>query len=159
MNGEEKKMKGLTVGIAAVILIVGIVIGFFSGTAVGKSEGMRAAEERYAVLAEIAFPELSTDYSVTGTVTKIYGAAITLSTESGGVIQSFFGGTREVSVNVTASTTLSLTDYSTIATTGAPATREITLDEVNEGDTITARSAKPIEGAGEFDAVAIELVR
>ncbi len=143
---------------AVVFLVVGLLIGFWSGSAWSKQAGRTAAEKQLMPLVNLAFPKPPADIrSLTGAVNSVYGATINLEIDDPADYLPHLDGapraTQTRFANVTPDTKF------VVVSGGQVTTKPFSLSDLKPSDIITVRSGSNIREAQKFDVMEIDVVK
>lgn len=145
---ENKKI----VTVSAIFLVIGLLIGFWGGSTVGKTN----AERELLPLVNLAFPKPGDDIrSFTGTVMGIFGATISIEIDDPADYLPHLDGSPRATQTRFANTTPD-TKYVFI-TNGETKTTPSSISDIKNGDDITVRSNDNIRDAEKFDVFEVDL--
>lgn len=144
-------------------LIIALIIGFGLGFLFGQMNGQNMSVAQYKPLVDSAFPPPpAVINSVSGVVTNVYGATVTLDINDPSDYLPHLDGTAvkklSVTANVFSGTKINSIDYSKSDQNDNPAVTAMKLTDLKVGDSVRAISSTNIRGAAKFDATEIDLI-
>lgn len=152
--------KPLAVFFAAVLLVIGFVVGLY----VGQSQGSERAEQKFSALIDRAYPKPpAVMNSLSGTVKAVRGGIIDLEVIDPDDYLPHTDGTQQKRelrfAKVSSNTELALVDYTSRQPSGGPSVTPIQLSDLKAGDTVRVRSNQNIRDAKEFDVYRVEVIK
>ncbi len=160
MANQAGVKKPVFIIVAILALIAGGLIGYF----IGQATENQTATAKYMPIINAGFPAPSgTLHNLTGQVTNVYGATITLTVNDPSDYLPHLDGlpqaTQSRNANVTSATKYFSVDNTKPNPDGSPTRTAITLASIKAGDTVVVQSAQNIFSASTFDVTEVDLVK
>ncbi len=161
---QQNKFKVIIYILAGIlVLVIGFIVGFYTGRQNGQAIGEAAGQSQYRALVDLAYPAPAQEiHEISGAVKSIDANSVVIVARDPNDYLPHTDGSpfRQVTLtaNMTASTTVTSVDYSTLDKNGNPKTSIISLNDLKIGQIITVDSNANIRDVSSFDATVIRVV-